>query len=49
MIQSRIAGKAQTTIPAPVTIDAARAEGRGRVEPGTLAAVRGELSRRLAL
>ena len=31
------------------TIDATRAERRGRVEPGTLAAVRGELSRRLAL
>ena len=31
------------------TIDAARAELRGRVDPATLAAVRGEITRRLAL
>lgn len=31
------------------TIDASRAERRGGVEPATLAAVRGEISRRLAL
>jgi mRNA interferase MazF len=31
------------------TIDASRAEPRGSVEPATLAAVRGEIARRLAL